>query len=995
MDHGNSVIITQTPLSCGEDNLIIKDEKSGKSIRSGVAYNRGTTVDSGSKGRSREERHGSAHTQHRGERDSKAGGEKLLDRSDKGSHPGAHPESRKGGSENIRPASEERESWVDPYISPPLCRPKYSYRESMDKEDGVDKHHHHERKRYPSPESLTEPSYHTAQILLSSAEPKGNHSKHRGADKTPRSEARDSNRKRSESRQSPNVHLYMSELAPPSLETKMFAPTPHQDSRAPGEHKRRSRRSSAKEDSGTGNSAHTVRAAEEEMADGRDDDKVKVVSDAPGNRGAAEVVGTRGRSREDKGCIIAHRGERDSKGGGEKADDRWEISLPGDPPECRQGGPEKHKMTSSEDRDVSESSSINPSSRRPKYSYRASLEKGETRGDLEKRAGPHCMPAEPNLRTSQKMEYTVMSNVISPEVRRKHLKHHKSSLPKEQQQANGEEEAAAAKDQSGLQPDQGLQGSAEPDLAAPSKTHHPKPPPAAEQMPSGVGDVPLQPEQLARKARKSSRDNKGAVAASASPESCKVQDSGTAAASNGEGNAVKGLDSWGKRVSPELQPEAKHGVGPPEAEKRENSQGNRPPNSRRPRYSYGTNIDMEDEGFYPLNKSISSYSQWPVDSVLRVTKSEYMVASSSSSPVSNRKLIKYTSCLAEQPSTLSNFINKAKQLEIATSMQPVSAYGLPSKPFPLGPAGPTKGGPRGMCNGADMDGASLTRKESDPGVQVELCATHPQARRRRESQRGVYCKPLLHHLPDGDTDRGREETSPADVKLVSTHSNISLRHRAAPSLGMTLTDGNMCVDIPRPIVSASRSNLAGMSPYGNEIVSSKIWTKCGHFKQQHQECQKRSLQTRKRYQEEVKAALMIQAAWKGYQTRAQIRKQAEAAVIIQAAYRGYQIRKFLTDGMGVNATDELNEAQDGHWQDSEYPEIFLEEISHSDYSESEPDSGDDWLDSPVSVIVGSPGSCGADIASREDPPPVEVYSPTPVLQYESVYQSQRCNWGEV
>ncbi|XP_014342241.1 unconventional myosin-Va [Latimeria chalumnae] len=66
---------------------------------------------------------------------------------------------------------------------------------------------------------------------------------------------------------------------------------------------------------------------------------------------------------------------------------------------------------------------------------------------------------------------------------------------------------------------------------------------------------------------------------------------------------------------------------------------------------------------------------------------------------------------------------------------------------------------------------------------------------------------------------------------------------------------------------------------------------------------RREFKTRRRYQEQAKAASKIQAAWKGYRTRKEIMNKNKAAQKIQAAFRGYSARKYLSsvgiiDGYG-------------------------------------------------------------------------------------------------
>ncbi|XP_041061468.1 uncharacterized protein LOC121287606 [Carcharodon carcharias] len=988
MDHGNGAIIVQTPMSCHEENLIIKEGKPGKTLKSASVHNtRGATADIGSKGRSGDEKHASGQPHHRGERDSRGGGEKILERWEKVSIPGTYPEPRNGISENHRSMSVEGESWGDPSSQ----RPKYSYRANMDKGEEEGNRHHHEKHYSPSPESLTEPSCRIAHIMHSnfnSPDPKVIQGKHRSADKPPRPESKDSNRRRGESRQSPNVHLYMSELVPHPFETKNQT---FVDGRPPTEHGKRKSRRSSKEESANGMNTQGLQTTDEETLNVRDDKMGKLMkarSESP--RDIPADMGSKGRSRDDKyfSGHIQPRVERDSKGGGEKILERSEkVPLFSSHLESRRRVSENHTPFSVEDESWGEPY-ISPSSQRPKYSYRASMDKGE-----EIRYAPdkysYSTPAEPNLRVSQKMEYTVISNIKTPEIKRKHIKH--KSLVREHMTIEPD-----MKELNNIQPVMIMQS---PDIELGVSRSYSKADSAVEQIPSGFADISLSPDYPGRKTQKISRDKNStainAVETWNSPEFQSTAANETDEYSQGGSSlgAIKCLEGWGKGLVYEPQFETKQGDrcsdGSPE--KKETYPVQWLSNSRRPRYSYGTNRDVEDESVNLLKKSIAHLSQVSDQPVLRITnKSEYMVSSTSTSPEMNRKLIKYTSSLEDQPSALSNFINKAKQLEIATTMQPVSAYESSTVPCPLNSDSSTKDDQQ--ANELDYGGSNFIYKTSVPGSQVELSSTNSQDR-PREWQRGVYSKPNPHDLPDGDTHRERKETVSGDVKLMASQSSTSLRQRAVSSLGMTLTDGTLSVDIPRPIVSASRKNLLGTT-YNTEMVSNKVRSKPVHFKHQYQECQKRSLQTRKRYQEEVKAALMIQAAWKGYQTRAQIRKQAEAAVIIQAAYRGYQIRKFLTEGISENEMDELNDLQNEDWQNSEYPDVFLEEISQSDYSESDADSTEDWLESPVSMIMGSPGSYGNESLVHEGSP-IDVGCPNPLPQYESVYQSQTCNWGGI
>eukprot|EP00061_Rhincodon_typus_P012752 g38670.t1 len=959
MGHGNGVVLVQTPLSCHEENLIIKEDKPGKSLKSASVHNtRGATADSGSKGRSQDDKYASGQPHHRGERDSRGGGEKIIERWERVSLPGTYPESRYGVPENYRSLSVERESWGDPSMQ---C-PKYSYRANLEKGEEENNRNHREKHYSPSPESLTELSCritHNMHSNISSPDLKITQGKHRSSDKPPRPESKDLNRRRTENRESPNVHLYMSELVPHPFETNNQMLT---ETRPPTEHSKRKSRRSSREDTANGMNTQWIRMTEEETLNVRDDktgELMKTRSESP--RDIPADMGSKGRSRDDRYSSgqIQPRVERDSKGGGEKILEQSEkVHLYSSYPEPRHGVSENHIALPVEDESWGEPY-INPSSQRPKYSYRASMDKGE-----EIRYNPnkysYSTPAEPNLCVSQKMEYTVISNIKTPEIKRKHIKH--KSLVKEHMKFE-----PGMKELSNIQQVLITQN---PDIEHGLSKSHSKTDFAVEQIPSGFADISLSPDYPGRKTPKNTRDKINVLETWNCLESHNTVTNETDEYSQGgfTMGAIKCLEGWGKGLIYETQFDTKQGDRSSEGspEKKETYLAPRPSNSRRPRYSYGTNTDMEDESANLLRNSIANLSQSD-QPVLKITnKSEYMVSSTSTSPEMNRKLIKYTSSLDEQPATLSNFMNKAKQLEIATTMQPVSAYESSTVLYSVNTDNLTNNNQQ--ANEVDHVGGTLMSKTSAAGNQVESSSTASHDR-PREWQRGVYSKPYLHDLPDGDTHRERKEsTVSGDVKPMASHSLTSLRQRAVSSLGMTLTDGTLSVDIPRPIVSASRKNLLATTPYNSELVSNKLRSKPCHFKHQHQECQKRSLQTRKRYQEEVKAALMIQAAWKGYQTRAQIRKQAEAAIIIQAAYRGYQIRKFLTEGISENEMDELNDIQNEDWQNSEYPDIFLEEISQSDYSESDADSTEDWLESPVSMTMGSPGSYGNDNATQDNNP---------------------------
>ncbi|XP_038634145.1 uncharacterized protein LOC119953686 [Scyliorhinus canicula] len=986
MDHGNGVVNVQSPLSCQEENLIIKEDKPGKNLKSASVHNtRGATADIGSKLRSRDDKHASGQPHHRGERDSRGGGEKILESWEKVALSGAYSETRYGISENHRSMSVERESWG----SPSSRRPKYSYRANMDKGEEEGNRNYHEKHYSPSPESVTEPSCRMAHIMhsnINNPDPKVNQVKHRSADKPPRPECKDPNRKRCESRQSPNVHLYMSELVPHPFETKNQTLI---DSRPPTEHsKRKSRRSSREETANGTNSQGLLTTDEETLRDEKTGKLVKVRSESP--RDIPADMGSKVRSRDDKyfSGHIQSRVERDSKGGGEKILERSEkVPLFNSHPGPRHGFSENQLSLSVEDESWGEPY-ISPSLQRPKYSYKASMEKGE-----EIRYTPdtysYKTPAEPNLRVSQKMEYTVISNIKTPEVKRKHIKH--KSLGREHMAI--EPGVKEQNIQSGM-----IKQSPDVEFGVPksySKTDG-----TAEQVSGGFADIYLSPEYPGRKTQKILRDKSSTANKALETWNClesqstvtnETDEYSQVAYSVGE---IKCLEGWGKGLVYEPQFEAKQRdrCSDGSYEKKETAPQHSF-NSRRPRYSYGTNKDTEDYSATLLKNSIAHLSQASDQPVLRITnKSEYMVSSTSTSPEMNRKLIKYTSSLEEQPPALSNFVNKAKQLEVATTMQPVSANESLTVPCLLNSDNLTKDNQQ--ANDLVLDYSSSTsclHKISASGSQIELSSSN-SSDRSRECQRIVYSKPHLHDAADGDVHRERKEMVSGDVKPMASQSTTSLRQRL-PSLGMTLTDGTLSVDIPRPIVSTSRKNLLGAT-YNNEINSNNVRSKPVHFKHQYQECQKRSLQTRKRYQEEVNAALMIQAAWKGYQTRAQIRKQAEAAVIIQAAFRGYQVRKFLTEGISENEIDDLNDLRNEDWQNSEYPEVFLEEISQSDYSESDADSTEDWLESPVSVATASPGVHGNDGLVHEGSA-IDVSCSNPLLQYESVYQSQTCNWGGI
>ncbi|GCC16474.1 uncharacterized protein [Chiloscyllium punctatum] len=977
MDHGNNVVLVQTPLSCHEESLIIKEDKPGKSLKSASVHNtRGATADIGSKGRSQD---ASGQPHYRGERDSRGGGEKILERWEN-----PYPESRYGIPENHRSLTVERERWGD---SSARC-PKYSYRANLEKGEEESNRHHHDKYYSPSPESLKEPSGRIAHITHSNTnnpDLKVTEGKHRSSDKPPRPESKDVNRRRTENRHSPNVHLYMSELVPHPFETKnqMFMET-----RPPTEHSKRKSRKSSREDTANGMNTQWIQVTEEEALNIQDNKTGKLNKTRPESpRDLPADMGSKGRSRDDKysSSQIQPRVERDSKGGGEKILERSEkVHLYSSYPESRYGVSENYIAVPVEDESWGDPY-ISPSSQRPKYSYRASMDKGE-----EIRYNPNkysnSTPAEPNLRVSQKMEYTVISNIKTPEIKRKHIKH--KNLVKEHMKFE-----PGVKDLSNIQQVLITQN---PDMEHGLSKSYSKTDFAAEQNSSGFADISLSTDYPGKKTPKHSRDKINVLETwncleSQNPVTNETDEYSQDGFTMG---AIKCLEGWGKGLTYESHFDTKQGdrysEGSPE--RKETHPAQRPSNVRRPRYSYGTNTDTEDESANLLKNSIANLSQ--IDQpVLKITnKSEYMASSTSTSPEMNRKLIKYTNSLDEQPATFSNFMNKAKQLEMATTMQPVSVYESSTVQCSVNTDMSTNNNQQ--VNEADHVSGTLMYKTCAAGTQVESSSTTSHDR-PREWQRGVYSKPYLHDLPDGDTHRESKETTVSgDVKPMVSQSSTSLRQRVVSSLGMTLTDGTLSVDIPRPIVSASRKNLFATTPYNSEFVLNKIRSTPCHFKQQYQECQKRSLQTRKRYQEEVKAALMIQAAWKGYQTRAQIRKQAKAAVIIQAAYRGYQIRKFLSEGISENEMDDLNDIQNEDWQNPEYLDIFLEEISQSDYSESDADSTEDWLESPVSVAMGSPGNYGNDNAGQDNNS-IDVSCSNPLLHYESVYHSQTCNWGGI
>ncbi|XP_069783916.1 zinc finger CCCH domain-containing protein 13-like [Narcine bancroftii] len=822
VNHVNSVNVVQTPPS-SQENWIIKKEKTGKSIKFAVAHNRWDSLDPGSKVRSRNDQHDTDHGQFRGKRDSRGGGEKILDRSEKVVLADTHPKLKKGGSEKHRNASEEWTNWVDPYISLSSHPPRYS----PEKEE-VTEHHQY----CASPESFTERNSRIAHIMrsnLSDPELKVNQ---RRVEKPQWAEAPVT---RSERQRFPDVHLDMPELAPhPSLESESLGPTLQTATWPSAGHT--GRKSRSREDIGDGHSAPAFPA-----------ENLNTTSETP--RGTAKEVGSNRGSREDQ-CSSGRRGERDHKWGGEEILGRREK---GADQESREGRSEERLAESWGDLYT------NPSSRLPKHSDLVGPECGEQmRCVPEKDSDPSGKPTEPKLNTSPKSGGTA-----SREVRRKHLKNRGLS---------------AAQERSDIQPEAPQRMDAELTI---SRTHGTTV--AAEQGPHALGDALLPPESLARKPRKGSR-HKNTVVAGA-PGSWGGGETGSAAVQGsdgyGEGNiraeGPSGAENWEQKFSPVIQSQAKHRDRCPENAEKENNH-----RSRRPRFSHNGE-----------NPSVSPYSH-----VFTVT-----TKSNGTEVISS---------LQEQRLDFS---------ETALSRQPVSAYGSPNQ-LSLSSAAPIKDSQQDISDGPDSDGIALTCKAPDPDDHAEPSdADNSRQRSRRQSQRDLHCDP---------EDDGEREV---DANPTSAHSSSSRRQGATtPSQGMVALS-----DVLRPVVLASWTR-------GAAVVSSGISATSGNFAHQPR---KRIWRTRKRYQEEARAAVRIQAAWKGHQTRAQFQKQKEAAVIIQAAYRGYRIRKIFTD-FSWAIENEMQVMRRLGWG---YSVIFLQERTHGD--ESQADSEEDRLESSDRMITGS------------------------------------------
>ncbi|XP_048415701.1 uncharacterized protein LOC125465839 isoform X1 [Stegostoma tigrinum] len=101
----------------------------------------------------------------------------------------------------------------------------------------------------------------------------------------------------------------------------------------------------------------------------------------------------------------------------------------------------------------------------------------------------------------------------------------------------------------------------------------------------------------------------------------------------------------------------------------------------------------------------------------------------------------------------------------------------------------------------------------------------------------------------------------------------------------------------------------------------------------------RTIQTRKRLQDEVKAARTIQAVWRGYKARCEIQKQREAAVKIQALFRGFQIRRLLCSiGRQEEDEDQNGSTEGASWAPTgdspDYLYLMAEAVSGPDARES-------------------------------------------------------------
>eukprot|EP00062_Callorhinchus_milii_P013680 gi/632962146/ref/XP_007897147.1/ PREDICTED: uncharacterized protein LOC103182097 [Callorhinchus milii] len=997
IDEVTSASSIQTVPSSHEDALSFREEKSSKIVKPVPIYPRGNSVELGPKVRSRDDKYISAQAQPKAERDSRAAGEKLVERLEKHALSSSYPELRYGerGSENHRLFTTEKEFWVDAHLMPSSRRPKYSYKANSDKSEEGAKHHRDKQSR-PSSQSPTDLSSKASHSIASNTSNPDGKPKHRSAsDKQARSETtlKESSRKRAETRLSPDVHLYMSELHSYASDHKARSLNSPSDVRAMSEHSKRKSRKGTREEASTTGSAQTTRNSEEEILNIREEKVSK--TGKPGRETTGEI-GSKTRSREDKysNSHAQVKGERDNRGAGEKVTERLEKQLLLNAHQEMKHGErlcDIYRCNPTEKEVWTDHHTPSLSTRRPKYSYKATVDKVEVqRCPRDKSFGFYSTATESIQKPTQKLEYTVMSNSTSPEMKRKHIKYKGSVKDCVKSESIGKE--VQNQQEARTSPDIELHMS-----KLQSKSD------CLDLMPSGTTDASLPFEYSIRKSRKSSREKNST--SSNYPETWNGQNMLNTIMNKTDGYeqsgyasiGVKTLEGWGKGLTCEVQVEMRHVERLPESkegssllEKKEVYSGYRA--SRRPRFSYGTNVEKEGDTIYVLSKKSS---QTPAEPMLRITpKSEYMVSSTTTSPEVNRKLIKYGTSPEEQ-SLLSNYINKTKQLEITTKVQQPLGY----EPSPI------------LCSlrsTSPMNTMQQKASHKNPdypgnGTHNISLVGHPepssnnsQERQHGDGQRNIFAKPYPYDLPDGDADREHKETSAGDAKLIVSPSSSSplLHLRDLSSPGMTLSDGTLCVDIPRPVVSTVRKSFVVPAPKKGEVATQKLRAKPGHIKHQYHESQKRLLQTRKRYQEEVNAALMIQAAWKGYLIRAEIRKQSEAAIKIQAAYRGYQIRKFLTEGISEDEIDELNTGGDGNWQYSEHPDVFLEEISHSDYTESDAESTDDWMESPMSTIACSPGSYGHEGQLEEDGV-ANLCCANPLLQYESVYHSQNCTWGGI
>ncbi|XP_069505366.1 uncharacterized protein [Ambystoma mexicanum] len=78
----------------------------------------------------------------------------------------------------------------------------------------------------------------------------------------------------------------------------------------------------------------------------------------------------------------------------------------------------------------------------------------------------------------------------------------------------------------------------------------------------------------------------------------------------------------------------------------------------------------------------------------------------------------------------------------------------------------------------------------------------------------------------------------------------------------------------------------------------------GHKAKSTETSNKRVFKTRKRYQEEIRAASTIQSVWKGLRTRMAIKNQHNAATRIQSLYRGYKVRQYLQNAGILDKDDD-------------------------------------------------------------------------------------------